>query len=123
MGTGAVRVYGDMMQPEKAAYYQLQEGLALKDSHNAKFGSNIRKMRNGRLPGAMRLFKKTEAKGEEKKGTREELKYSLHPSGPCCHAVFKHSIRLRKTYTARPSRPLVLTEVSSGVINVSQVSR
>jgi hypothetical protein len=32
-----------MMQPENAVYYQPQERLTLKDSHNAKLGLNYKK--------------------------------------------------------------------------------
>jgi hypothetical protein len=39
----ALAQFGAMMQPEKAGHYQLQERLALKDSHNAKLGLNYKK--------------------------------------------------------------------------------
>ena len=43
ISTWALAQFGAMMQPEQAVYYQLQERLALKDSHNAKLGLNYKK--------------------------------------------------------------------------------
>ena len=43
ISTWALAQFGAMMQPENAVYYQPQERLTLKDSHNAKLGLNYKK--------------------------------------------------------------------------------